>query len=277
MNASVSRCNRTAGLLLFLVLGSAAGCLVPPVDRRHDPPAEVTAVKQKLLVPGEKLTYTIKAGIFTLGQAELSIKASEKGKHLLNLTLFANSTHPWLPSLSYTYTSLVKRTDWKTVSFNLEEMRKTEIVKTVRFIPDYKEHVGSYSIMKGKAVRKGKLPLKEAVYDYISVVYLLRTALPEIGKKIEVPLFHEGRLFQLKFKNITKRDIAIGGTGRFSAYILKPHRDLEGVFVRRGKVLIWIDATYRIPLKILITLPFGTCRIELKKAENTQTGDVFIP
>jgi hypothetical protein len=263
-------------ILPLLLLAVIAGCVVPPADRRKDTPETINAVKRHLLIPGEELTYDIKSGIFILGKVKLTIKASEANSNHLVLELLADSTHPWLPSLSYRYKSVVNKSDFSTVQFDMEEMEKSEVEKTVTFKPDYNTHVGKYTRVKHSSIKKGTLSFEEKVYDYLSVIYLLRKKMPEIGKQLEVPLYNEREILNLKIKNLTERDIVLKNGGRFRSYILKPRRDFEGIFVRKGKVLLWMDTTYHIPLKIIIKLPFGVGRIELKKAENTQSGKVFI-
>jgi hypothetical protein len=263
-------------VLLTAVLFS--GCHTPPVDRRQFSPEKDAEIKRGLMVPGEKLTYNISgAGIRSLGKAELAIKASETDKDILHLSLFANSTHPWFPSLSYTYRSTVRKNDFSTLSFQMEQTRKSEIEKTVQFRPDYKTRTAAYSMTQYSSTSKGKLNFDNTVYDALSILYFIRTSLPEIGRNLEVPLFHEKQIMNVKVQNLTERDIVLDETGRFTAYIFKPRHAFEGIFVRRGKVFLWLDSTYGIPLKIILKLPFGVGIIELIKAENTQTGDVFIP
>ena len=277
MNALHNNHVRIRVICVLLTALLAAGCTLPPSDRRSDPPGRTAAIQRNLLVPGEKLTYAIRTGQFSLGQAEFSIQASETSKDILHLNLFANSTHPWFPALSYTYKSTVRKSDFATLSFNMEQTEKSEIEKTVQFEAGYDKRAGDYSVVKRDVAQKGTVKIDETVYDYLSIIYLLRKSMPSTGEQLEVPVFHETGIVDIKVKNLTERDIVLNNTGRFSASILKPKRNFEDVFFRRGNILLWIDSTYRIPLRIVIKLPFGIGRIELIKAENTQTGDVFIP
>jgi hypothetical protein len=262
-------------LILIVLAVVCSGCWLPPRDRRDDPPERVEKVRAQLLIPGERLTYEIRVGAFRLGEARLSINVSEKNPEHLVLRLLAESKHPWLPSLSYSYRSTVRREDFACVFFEMEEMEKTEIKKAVSFRPDQSTRKGTYTFTKKKRSKSGLLTFTEPVYDYISLLYLVRRELPEPGKQLEVPVFNEDEIIKIRVKNLAKRELTLDSLGKFRGYVLRPRRPLRGVFYRQGDILFWLDETYLIPLKIIIKLPFGTGIIELTRAENTQTGEIL--
>ena len=109
------------------------------------------------------------------------------------------------------------------------------------------------------------------------MLYELRTNLPPVGKHRDITIFNEKKLLNIRVRNIALREITLAGLGTFQAYIIRPKRKFEGIFLERSTVLVWIDKTYKIPLRFIIKLPFGTARIDLVKAENTQTGKQLLP
>lgn len=269
-------------LLVLLAAGlMVSGCFLPARNIWDEEKETINAVNKSLLVPGEKLTFDIKAGILTLGEAELTIKVSAKNRENLILSLYVNSTHPLLPSLSYSYKSTVNKDDFSTRFFEMEEMKKSETKKSITFEPNYSTHKGEFKLQKKKSTKTGILSFGGKVYDYVSLLYMLRASFSKVeeSKKVwrskEVSLFTESEIINIKIKNLAKRTITLPKIGKFKGYILKPRRDFEGIFFRKGDILLWIDDTYFLPLKIIIKLPFGTGTIELKKVENTQTAEVF--
>ncbi len=261
----------------ILLLLLCSGCFLLP-ERKiwEDDTQAVEAARKGLMIPGEQLTYTIKTGAFKLGEAFLSVKVAEKNVENLELTFFATSTHPWLPSLSYTYKSIVNKDDFSTISFQMEETRKSEIRKSASFKANYAAGKAEFTLTKKKKATEGVLALPGKTYDYISLIYLLRKKLPAVGESTYIPIYNEKEILNLRVRNLAIRELTLSQVGKFKGFILKPKREFEGVFFQKGNILLWMDETYNIPLRIIIQLPFGTGVIDLEKAENTQTGDVFI-
>ncbi|MFH1708203.1 MAG: DUF3108 domain-containing protein [Planctomycetota bacterium] len=270
MNTSAIRDILAAAVLAAAVCQS--GCVLPEPKAWTPAEAQIEANRRQLMVAGEKLSYTIRSGIFILGQAQLVIKASEKNPENLDLVLLANSTHPWLPSLSYSYRSTVAPDDLATLAFEMEETEKSEIKKSVTFLPDYTTQTAEYTRTRRRATTRSTLAFEGRVHDYISLLYLLRKDLPAVGDQRRMTVFNEDALVDVSVKNLASRELVLAGVGKFKAFILKPKRALEGIFFSRRDILVWIDETYHIPIRIVIKLPFRTATIDLVKAENTQTG-----
>jgi hypothetical protein len=275
VNTSAARKFLAAAALAAGVM--QAGCELPMPKAWTPLEAKIEANRSQLMVPGEKLSYTIRSGIFTLGQAQLSIKVSEKNPENMDLVLLASSTHPWLPSLTYSYRSTVNKDDFASLNLEMEETEKSEIKKSVTFTPDYTTHQAEYTRTKRRSTVRGVLGFEGRLYDYLSMLYVLRKDLPAVGEQRKLTIFNETALVDLAIKNLASRELVISGVAKFKAFVLKPKRAFEGIFFDRGDILLWIDETYHIPIRIVVKLPFGTATIDLVKAENTQTGTTLFP
>ena len=138
-----------AGLLSTVFIIS--GCFILPEQKVWTKdPQQISMIRNQLLIPGEKLSYTINTGIFKLGHAELTIKVAKQDINKIALSLLATSTHPWMPSRSYVYKSIANKDTFATDRYQMEEMEKSDIMKSVSFEADYSKHTGTYSLQKRK-------------------------------------------------------------------------------------------------------------------------------
>jgi hypothetical protein len=59
--------------------------------------------------------------------------------------------------------------------------------------------------------------------------------------------------------------------GRFTALVVEPKIDFEGLFVHEREVTIWLDEETKIPLKMEANIPIGSINLVLCSIEDTKT------
>lgn len=125
--------------------------------------------------------------------------------------------------------------------------------KNVTFINYLKGIKNEHSIRDGVA------------WDVISGFFYLRTQPLEVGKSIYINIFDSDKFYTAEINVLRKEKIGIPGIGEVNAVIVRPELKTEGLFQRKGDVLIWLtDDEKRIPVRVETKVPVGDVVAELR-------------
>ncbi|HET6516330.1 MAG TPA: DUF3108 domain-containing protein [Thermodesulfovibrionales bacterium] len=109
------------------------------------------------------------------------------------------------------------------------------------------------------------LPL---LWDVVSGFFYLRIQPLEIGKKIYVHIFDSDKILSVQVDVLRKEKIDVAGRGETDTIIVKPILMSEGLFQKKGDVLIWLtDDTSRIPVRVETEVPIGKVVAQLRTIE----------
>lgn len=93
-------------------------------------------------------------------------------------------------------------------------------------------------------------PVPENVFDPLSVLYYVRTLKLEVGKSAYVDVFDSKKLWNVEVQVLRKEKISTV-LGDVQTIVIKPLLQSEGIFNRKGDVLIWLtDDQKKIPVKM---------------------------
>ena len=111
--------------------------------------------------------------------------------------------------------------------------------------------------------------LKDGVtWDIISGFFYLRTQPLDIGKTIYIDIFDSNKFYKAKVEVLRKEKIEIQNRGKVSTVIVKPELQSEGLFKRKGDILIWLtDDEKKIPVRVQTKVPVGNIIAELTSSE----------
>lgn len=111
--------------------------------------------------------------------------------------------------------------------------------------------------------------MKDGVaWDVISGFFYLRTQPLDIGKAIYIDIFDSNKFYKAKVEVLRKEKIEIPNRGEVSTVIVKPELQSEGLFQRKGDVLIWLtDDEKKIPVRVQTKVPVGNIIAELRGSE----------
>jgi hypothetical protein len=208
---------------------------------------------------GEKLTYTAKLGLISLGSGMLEVasKDSVRGAETYRFRF---------------------RLQGKTVFYSLDDVIEswvgTHDFASRRFVQDFLENDKpthrTYEIYadSGFFREKGKdktEPTPAAPLDDAAFFYFVRLTPLEVGKKYVYQNYFR------KDKNpvtieVTKREkMDLPDGTEVQCLVLHPIIDTKGMFSKRSDTRLWLtDDARRLPVQIRTKFPFGTITLRLK-------------
>lgn len=101
------------------------------------------------------------------------------------------------------------------------------------------------------------LSVRGKVFDVLSAFYESRTRPLEVGKSISVELHDIDKYYTLEVSVLRQETIKVPA-GKFDCFVIEPRLKSEGLFRRKGSMLVWITADEnRIPVMMRSKLYFG--------------------
>ncbi len=233
------------------------------------------------LAEGEKLTYAIKWGAVDAGIAILSVKRKEElgpsGPKVWNIQCKTRSNA--FVSMFYEVRDDIKSLiDVKGGYTRLFDMEKNEgnYHATERIEFDYKAMEAKYVKVKKKLFSEKKrtkmikLPDDaQKVQDPLSCLYYARGLDLKVGSEHKITVNTSKKNWVLTLKVLREEKQDIKGLGRVKCLVVEPTAQFQGIFVRKGKMTVWLEKQTRIPLKMKVKIPIGSASAILTKAENS--------
>lgn len=101
------------------------------------------------------------------------------------------------------------------------------------------------------------------IFDPLSSFYYLRGFNLEIGKSVYVTIFDSKKVWNVEVQVLRKERIEVPA-GEFDTIVIKPLMKSEGIFYRKGDILIWLtDDEKRIPVKLQTKVKIGSINANL--------------
>ncbi len=283
-----------AASLMLTSLDSALADPTTEEPRRHVPPDSKPAKKDQYpkhrdiklkLSAGEKLTYAIKWGAVDAGLATLKVKRKEQlgpgGPLVWNIQCKTRSNA--FVSMFYDVRDDIKTlVDVEGGFTRLFDMNKNEgqFHATERIEFDYKAKEAKYVRVKKKAFSSSKrtkmIPLPDKVQDPLSCLYYLRGLDLKVGSehKLTVNTSRKNWVMTLKVLREEKLDIKGLGKGKVKCLVVEPSARFQGIFVRKGKMTIWVEKQTKVPLLMKVKIPIGSASAVLIKAQNSPLSKI---
>ncbi len=122
---------------------------------------------------------------------------------------------------------------------------------------DQVKHTAVYIDHLAKNKERKEYPVHENVFDPLSVLYYVRTMKLEVGKSSYVDIFDSKKLWNVEIQVLRKEKISTI-LGEVQTIVIKPLMKSEGIFNRKGEMLIWLtDDKKRIPVKMQTKVVVG--------------------
>jgi hypothetical protein len=100
--------------------------------------------------------------------------------------------------------------------------------------------------------------IHENVFDPLSVLYYVRTMKLEVGKPVFVDILDSKKLWNVEVQVLRKERISTV-LGDVDTVVVKPLMKSEGIFNRKGDMLIWLtDDQKRIPVRMQTKVAVGS-------------------
>lgn len=135
--------------------------------------------------------------------------------------------------------------------------------KETRFDYDSGEIVFINHLKNKMSIHRG---INKIYMDVLSGFFYFRTLRLDKNKPIFIDIFDSDRFATVEIKILKEESIENSDGKEIKALLVKPELTTEGLFRRRGEILIWISNDERkIPLKIETKVSIGKITAELKE------------
>ncbi|NTU43518.1 MAG: DUF3108 domain-containing protein [Nitrospirales bacterium] len=110
---------------------------------------------------------------------------------------------------------------------------------------------------------KASFDMNGSVLDPLSCFYYVRGVPLEVGKSVFVDIFDSKKLYSVEVQVLKKETIETP-LGTFNTILIKPLMKSEGIFYRKGDILIWLtDDEKRLPVLLKTKVAVGSVKATL--------------
>ncbi len=215
----------------------------------------------------ERLEYDLKWIGIPGGTAVLSVENSEN-KYIIRSRALSNSFVSAFYKVDDRITCIVDGSNHEygysiNYRFKLREGRHR---RNKEVIFNQKEKKAIYIDHKKGKRREYEIPAN--VYDPLSGFFSVRNKDLIVGKSVNVKIFDSKKMWDVKVDVLKKEKVEVEA-GTFDTIVIRPNMKSEGVFNRKGEILIWLtDDERRVPVKVALEALVGHVTAEL-------TGGVY--
>ncbi len=232
--------------------------LVVALALQASAPAPTAALSYPFAV-GEKLSYTAKLGMLTLGSGSLEVAAIDTVRGVESFRLRF-------------------RLKGKTMFYSLDDVLESWIgtsdLNSRRFVQDFVENEKTtkrhYEIYpdSGFYREQGKDATRETPADPLddaAFFYFVRVTPLEVGKKYTYDRYFRKDKNPVTIDVVKREKMELPDGSKVQCLVLHPTIDSKGLFSKRSDTRIWLtDDARRLPVQIRTKFPFGTITLRLK-------------
>jgi hypothetical protein len=223
---------------------------------RPDPPAGLASYP---FAVGEKLSYSAKLGMLTLGSGTLEVAGVD--------------TVRGVESFRFRF-----RLQGKTMFYSLDDVLEswvgTSDLSSRRFVQDFVENDKPtkrlYEIYPDSGFyrehgRDNTLPTPADPLDDAAFFYFVRLTPLEVGKKYSYDRYFRKDKNPVTIEVVKREKMELPDGSKIQCLVLHPTIDTKGLFSKRSETKIWLtDDARRLPVQIRTKFPFGTITLRLK-------------
>jgi len=239
--------------------------------------ADPGRTEPKLWFPvGEKLEYRIFWGVIPVGTSVATTEWVEEGDRKLLAIRFRNRSNKFLDAIypvDDLIESLIDPETFLPVRFTLK-MREGRHHKDEVTTFDYDAGMAHWtSFVRNKTKQ---YPIDTETRDLVSFMYYMRgqsEVFEEEGTR-EFKVLTDDKIYNLLVKPLKTEKISVGEYGKVEAVRFEPEATFDGLFVRKGKLWLWVsDDERRIVTKAQASIPVASVKIVLDSVSGP--GDDF--
>ncbi len=235
---------------------SVMGIMMALAIQSLSPPPEPSAYP---FAVGEKLSYTAKLGMLTLGSGTLEVAALDTVRGVESFRLRF-------------------RLKGKTMFYSLDDVLEswlgTSDLNSRRFVQDFVENDKAtkrhYEIFpdSGFYREQGKDATRDTPsepLDDASFFYFVRVTPLEVGKTYTYDRYFRKDKNPVTIEVLKREKMELPDGSKVQCLVLHPVIDTKGLFSKRSDTRIWLtDDARRLPVQIRTKFPFGTITLRLR-------------
>jgi hypothetical protein len=237
------------GLMIFLIQAASQGPQADLPGPAHVYPFGV----------GEKLSYTAKLGMLTLGSGTLEVASMDTVRGVESFRLRF-------------------RLQGKTMFYSLDDVLESWVgvadLTSRRFVQDFLENdkpiKRQYEIFPDSGFfrehgRDKTSPTPAEPLDDAAFFYFVRLTPLEVGKKYTYERYFRKEKNPVRIEVVKREKMELPDGSKVQCLVLHPTIDTKGLFSKRSETRIWLtDDARRLPVQIRTKFPFGTITLRLK-------------
>lgn len=110
---------------------------------------------------------------------------------------------------------------------------------------------------------ESEFPMLNGIFDPLSAFYAVRRMNLIVGKSVFVPVFDSKKVWDVEVQVLKKEKIETA-LGVFDTILIRPIMKSEGIFSKKGELLIWLtDDDKKIPVLLKSKVAVGSINAEL--------------
>ncbi len=217
---------------------------------------------------GEELVYRIKWGVLPVGESRATTQWIEEDGRRLLLIRFRTVSNRFLSTLY-------------PVDDTIESYIDPDGFRPVRFVKKLNEgdnHYDQETTFDWESMtahwvsrldgREKTFPLVPGVKDIPSLMYDLRRTGFEPRAKYAFQVMADEKIYALEVHTGRPEDVKLPGYGRVKSLKMEPKASFEGVFVRKGRMWVWVSTDPRhLMTQVSIEVPVARVRLVLIKVK----------
>lgn len=213
---------------------------------------------------GERLVYQVKFGPLTAGTAELSVadRITFARRPTYRIQSTARSADWFFYRVRDTVVSYLDEGglfSWKYEKHLREGSYRNDEVSTFRHQSDTPTILRTLN-----GARQEPMPFPRFATDVLGALYVVRTMRLEPGRTVEIPVSDGRRNYDLQV-NVERRERVRVPAGEFDCVVVEPRLESEGIFVRKGRMWVWMtDDARHMPVKLKAEIPVGAIEVVLE-------------
>ena len=223
----------------------------------EDPKFPQVKIPASKLFVGEKLVYKIKYLGLPVGRSEAWVKEIVEidGREAYHIQIKVRSHR--VIDLVY------KVRDEHHVYIDVEKLYSLRFEKRIREgrkrlhqVSKFDQAAHKVQVEDFRSEEVFEDEISENVQDEVSCGYYYRTFAVEENSAFFIPVYVDGKNWNLEVKTGEIRPMHIGGIGHFQAMEIYPLMEFQGIFFRRGKITGWMSQDERrLPIKMKVRIP----------------------
>jgi hypothetical protein len=208
---------------------------------------------------GEKLSYSAKLGMLTLGSGSLEVASLDTVRGVESFRLrFRLKGKTMFYSLDDVLESWIGTSDLNSRRFVQDFLENDKVKKRhYEIFPDsgfYRE--------QGKEVTRETPP---DPLDDAAFFYFVRVTPLEVGEKYTYDRYFRKDKNPVTIEVLKREKMELPDGSKVQCLVLHPTIDTKGLFSKRSETRIWLtDDSRRLPVQIRSKFPFGTITLRLK-------------
>lgn len=259
---------KSAGsVILLLLLWAGTALANPSFETAFESAPPPPAASNLWFEVGEEVIYNIYWGIIHVGTSHVTTDwvAYEDGRTLLSIRFVSKSNKAIAlvyPVEDVQHTLIDPETFLPVVSYKKSRQGRRRYNEITRF-----DHAAGKAYWE--SLEKGKkltVDIEPETRDLISLMYLTRSKPLEVGSEETMRVFTSEKIYDLFIKVPQKEPVKLKHYGDVESLLIDPEAAFDGLFVRKGKVYLWIsDDDRRLCTKIDAEVPVARIHIEIDR------------